>query len=92
MSTPDKPTSQPVTRGNITAGGCALIVLGLLILIPSGLCTASMGISSLVSMFTLSGGITTAISGLAMALILGGPFIVAGIFLIRTGLRRGKSE
>lgn len=82
----------PVTHGNITAGGCALVVVGLLILIPSGLCTASMGISSLVSMFTLSGGITAAISGLVMTLILGGPFIVAGIFLVRAGLRSRKPE
>jgi membrane protein implicated in regulation of membrane protease activity len=30
-------------RGELTAGGCALIALGLLILLPSGLCTAIMG-------------------------------------------------
>ena len=30
-------------RAELTAGGCALIALGLLILLPSGLCTAIMG-------------------------------------------------
>jgi hypothetical protein len=33
----------PSHRGALTAGGCALIALGLLILLPSGLCTAIMG-------------------------------------------------
>jgi hypothetical protein len=42
MSEPDSEQS-PARRGALTAGGCALIALGLLILLPSGLCTAIMG-------------------------------------------------
>ena len=44
----EKPGSGPndqnqSRRGELTAGGCALIAIGLLILLPSGLCTAIMG-------------------------------------------------
>jgi hypothetical protein len=69
------------------AGTIALVVLGLVILIPSGLCTAAMGIASLGSMFSNFGGISSAISGLVMTIVLGGPFVALGAFLIWTGMR-----
>ena len=42
MSEPDS-EQPPNPRGSLTGLGCALIGLGLLILLPSGLCTAIMG-------------------------------------------------
>ena len=42
MSEPNN-EEQARRRGQLTAGGCALLTLGLLILLPSGLCTAIMG-------------------------------------------------
>jgi hypothetical protein len=42
MSEPNN-EEQARRRGQLTAGGCALVALGLLILLPSGLCTAIMG-------------------------------------------------
>ena len=61
--------------------------LGLVILIPSGLCTASMGIISIGSMFSAPGGLTSAIAGLFMTVAIGGPFVLFGLALIHTGLR-----
>jgi hypothetical protein len=69
-------------------GSIALIVLGLVILIPSGLCTAVMGVAAIGSMFSKFGGIEAGISGLVGTLVLSGPFIVAGVFLIHAGWRR----
>ena len=43
MSEPEDRKSAGGQPGNLTAGGCALVALGLLILLPSGLCTAIMG-------------------------------------------------
>jgi len=57
------------------APGCAiaLIVVGLLILVPSGLCTTVVGLSSLGS--------------LGIALVIGGPFILAGGGMVLSGIR-----
>lgn len=64
------------------AGGMALIVIGLLILIPSGLCTAAFGGLSLFEMATSS----TGLSVLPEALMIGGPFILIGFVLFRVGV------
>jgi hypothetical protein len=62
-------------------GGMALIVIGLLILIPSGLCTAFFGAMSVWE--TITGG--TGLSVLPEALMVGGPFIVVGALLFYWG-------
>ena len=69
-------------------GGMALIVIGLLILIPSGLCTAVFGGMSIFEMFSSSTGLDV----LPEALMIGGPFILIGFILFRVGtnLRRPK--
>ena len=61
-------------QDNSESPGCAiaLIVIGLLVLVPSGLCTAVMGFSSWDS--------------LAVALSIGGPFIVVGGGLVLGGI------
>lgn len=68
-------------------GAIALAVLGLVILIPSGLCTAAMGITAIGSMFSQFGGVGAGISGVVMTLMLGGPFVALGVFLIYTAGR-----
>ena len=63
------------------AGGMALIVIGLLILVPSGLCTAFFGGMSLIEMFSDSSGLDV----LPEALMFGGPFILIGALLFYAG-------
>ncbi len=70
-------------RRNV-AGGIALLVLGLVILVPSGLCTGVMAIGAIVSMFRYS----AAVGMLPMALIFGGPFVAAGGALVWQGIKR----
>jgi len=71
---------KPAPRWTGTA--IALVVIGLLILIPSGLCTGVFGLGALFD------GVNADTSGfLETALIVGGPFIVLGALLVRTGLR-----
>jgi hypothetical protein len=69
--------------------GMALIIVGLLILISSGLCTAVFGGGALLDMFSGSG---TGLDILPEALLFGGPFILIGLGLFHWGrvLRRRK--
>ena len=75
---PADPNPQP----RWTGGAIALVLIGLLILIPSGLCTAVFGLGDLMD----SGGPFM----LIIALVVGGPFVVLGALLIRTGLRERR--
>lgn len=90
--------SDQTPRPHWTAGSVALIVIGLMILIPSGLCTTMMGIGYIVDMFAYQRGslVTILAGGLPSALILpaviGGPFIALGAFLIHLGWRRRKTR
>lgn len=79
--------TEPGPRRNV-AGGIALLVLGLVILVPSGLCTGIMAVGAIVSMFRYPSAAGT----LPIALIFGGPFVAAGGALVWQGikhLRRG---
>ena len=78
MSPPEPP---PRRRG---AAAIALIVVGLLILIPSGLCTSVFVIMGLVSSFSVPGD---SASSFLEALVFGGPFIAFGTALLVLGLR-----
>jgi hypothetical protein len=90
MSTPEP------QRTEWTGGACALVVIGLLILVPSGLCTGSLGIMAIAeALFPSKFGIVSGggtLNDLFPVLIIGGPFIIGGIFLIRLGLRSRKSK
>ena len=70
MTPPD-----PAPRPRITAGSIALICIGLLIFVPSGLCTA---------VVVTMGGPAEA------ALVIGGPFIAIGWLLVWWGLGRDR--
>ncbi|HEX4861399.1 MAG TPA: hypothetical protein VFV07_09190 [Rhizomicrobium sp.] len=74
---------QPGPRRGV-AGGIALLVLGLVILVPSGLCTGIMAIGAIVSMFQYP----SAVGLLPTALVVGGPFVAAGGVLVWLGVRR----
>lgn len=74
------PTPQP-DRGS-AAGGCALIVLGLLIAIPSGLCTSS-GLVGLTEIYSDRGASVVAIP----LLIIGTPVLIIGCITIWLGWR-----
>lgn len=76
--------ADPKPPARWTGAAIALVVIGLLILVPSGLCTSAFGIAGLMGMFESSSGDA---SLLPMALIVGGPFVVLGALLVRTGLR-----
>jgi len=77
-----EPASNLPSPGRMT-GGMALIVIGLLILIPSGLCTAVVGGMSIFEMITSSTGLNV----LPEALTVGAPFILIGGLLFFLGRR-----
>jgi hypothetical protein len=88
--------TQPDQTPHWTAGSVALVVIGLLILIPSGLCTTAIGIGYVVNMLAyqreslltiLAGGLPSA---LLMPALIGGPFVALGAFLVHLGWRRRK--
>ncbi|HEY1710370.1 MAG TPA: hypothetical protein VGG10_19015 [Rhizomicrobium sp.] len=67
------------------ASGMALIVIGLLILIPSGLCSAIFGAGAFMS--AISGSTESALNDVPEILLVGGPFIVVGLLLFLAGRR-----
>lgn len=82
MSTPEPPP------GRFGCGAIAMIVIGLLILIPSGLCTSLFAIGSLASMFVSPANFD--IAATLPALVLGLPFVALGAFLVHLGWRRPR--
>jgi len=60
------------------AGTVALFVIGLLVLVPSGLCTGIMGGGALLAMITDPKNAGGSMGILVMALIVGGPFVIGG--------------
>jgi hypothetical protein len=87
MSKIDMPASP---RPPLTRGGLAMVIIGLLILVPSGLCTGFFGITSVISLLgNVKGeGRYYAEGILEAALVIGvGPITIGAILLI-IGLRR----
>jgi hypothetical protein len=70
-----------------TGSAFALVVIGLLILIPSGLCTGVFGVGALLDLGSGQGYEVVMLVG---ALVIGGPFIILGTLLLRTGLRERR--
>ena len=64
----------------------ALLVIGLLILIPSGLCTGFFTLSPIVRAIIDRSSVSNDIFGLALAI--GGPFILLGGFMVWRGVKR----
>jgi H+/gluconate symporter-like permease len=78
MPDPDSRPSLAVT--------IALLVIGLLILIPSGLCTGFFTLYPIVQAIIDRSSVSNDIFGLALAI--GGPFILVGGFMVWRGVKR----
>lgn len=76
------PEFQPEQRRG--CGAVALIVIGLLVLIPSGLCTSYMTIQTIVTSMSNKTPIPTDVIGFVVSI--GGPFIVVGTLLTVLGI------
>jgi len=79
--------SDQTEKPRSTAGGIALLLVGLVILVPSGLCTGLFGGGALLEM-VMHPGNGDAIGILPMALIFGGPFVALGGYLVYLGVRK----
>ncbi len=77
-----------MSRRHWTLGAIALVVIGLLLLVPSGLCTGVFGVAMITEAPRSS--VIDALNTLAIALVVGGPFIVGGAVLIYAGFRLSK--
>jgi hypothetical protein len=80
---PEKP---PPQRLRWTAGSIALFVIGLLILVPSGLCTGIFGAIALSDISRETAGL------LAMALMIGGIPALIGAALVYAGLKARRRD
>jgi len=73
------------------AGTIVLLVLGLLVLVPSGLCTGYFGIAGIAMSFDAHDpGYGPLFIG--AALILGGPFVAGGIAMLWIGIKRWRAR
>jgi len=67
------------------------VVLGLLVLVPSGLCTSYFGIAGLATLFDPHDpGYGPLLLG--TALLIGGPFVAGGIAMLWIGIRRLRAR
>jgi hypothetical protein len=85
VSEPQSPP-QPKRALHWTGAAIALLTIGLLILIPSGLCTAVFGIGDI----TGGGSFDETIPSLLMILIVGGIPAAIGAALVYAGLKARK--
>jgi len=87
MSQPNEPERRSVSSA---LGAIALIVIGLLVLIPSGLCTSVYGFSAIAAYIAnpSQGDIWI----LAPALVIGLPFVIIGALIVRGGVRTWRDK
>ena len=74
------------------AGTAALLTVGLLILVPSGLCTGILGGGALVGAFEDPKNADSALSFLLMPLTIGGPFVVGGGAMVWLAIQRMRGR
>jgi len=74
-----------------TAGACAFVLIGVLILIPSGLCTGTFGYFTIVEMLQARDPLGALANGF-FVLAISGSFLAGAIFLIVLGLRNRKTK
>ena len=82
----------PPERTYPTAGIVALVVIGLLLVIPSGLCTAVLGGGAIWETLTDPNNASDLLNTLPMVVIVAGPFIVGGGAMLITGIRRARAN
>jgi hypothetical protein len=85
MYDPNTAPPPPPGRPHWGAGAVALVVIGLLILIPSGLCTGIFGVGAIYAIITSSS--SEGFSILAEAVLIGGIPIAIGGLLVFAGFR-----
>ncbi len=83
----EAPPGGPAARPRRTAGAIALIALGSLILVSSGLCTSVFG----VVLLSYAPDLDEFLGSVALLLEFGGPPIAIGAVLLWLGLRRPRS-
>ena len=88
MYDPNTAPASPQGRPRWGVGAVALVIIGLLILIPSGLCTGIFGVGALYAMITNSPG--EGFSVLLEALMFGGIPIAIGGLLVFAGFQMRK--
>ena len=81
---PEPGPEQRPPGGGFVAG--AIMVLGFVILVPSGLCTGFMTIGSVLATIFGSDRWSDTIDTIQMALIVGGPFVLLGGGLLWLGI------
>jgi hypothetical protein len=84
VSQPD-PSAKPKYSA---AGTAALMIIGLLFLVPSGLCTGIFGGGAVIDAFAHPENIGDSVSMIAMASIIGGPFVAFGAVLVWFAVKR----
>jgi hypothetical protein len=81
----ENPDPAPRKSGSIAAG-IALVMLGLLVFVPSGLCTGVFVIGSIVQEMSHPGSSGMMSMGF-VALVIGGPFVAGGAALLWFGIK-----
>ena len=85
--------ADPHTPPRRSGAAIALIAVGLLILVPSGLCSAVLGIVFLNEALTYTGrSAADSRELLRVVLMVGGPPMALGAFLLWLGLRQRRSR
>lgn len=84
-----QPPSEPT---HSTAGIVALVVIGLLLLIPSALCTAVLGGGAIWETLSDPNNASDLLNTLPMVVIVAGPFLVGGGAMLITGIRRARAN
>ena len=88
MSQPE-PSAKPRYSA---AGTAALMIIGLLILVPSGLCTGIFGGGAILDVLVHPENAGDAASLLGAAVVFGGPFVAVGGILVWLGIRRMRGR
>ena len=74
------------------AGTAALMIIGLLILVPSGLCTGIFGGGAVLDAIVHPENIGDSVSMIGAALVFGGPFVAVGGGLVWLGVKRMRGR
>jgi hypothetical protein len=86
-----QPELGPKRRYNV-AGTVALLLIGLLFLVPSGLCTAILGGGALLDAFVHPENVSDSVSMIVTVAIVGGPFVALGAVLVWFSVKRMRGR